>query len=472
MELVYIHKKNIRPEITFLLVYTIVQCPMFLFLFSVSVLSALLKVNKTNFLIHEKFDSEALFDIWQSPTSLPFRGQWNRTILNNRPLLRMETKNAFHGIGAKFDHSLSFANKSLVIQFFVQPEANISCSGAYLKLFSSPNFSPLLMERDDPYLLMFGPDKCGETDKVHFIFQHKNPLTGSYQQKHFIDSPRSNLNATGGLYRLIVNATNKFQISINGKPVAFGNLLSDFIPPVNPPREIDDPDDIKPSDWIDEEYVIVPNSKKPSGWDDKIPEFIPDPEKVDPPVGWLFEEEMLIPDSTARKPEEWDAELMGEWAPPKIENPICREAPGCGPYEPPLIQNPDYVGPWEPPMMRNPEYRGEWRARRIPNPEFYEDVHPHNFEPFTGIAFDLWTVDGGIGFGDLIISDRPDLVERYNRELTVPMDSILTVGSRVSSYQPERFGIWPLFATIAVACFPALILLCFRITRHRRLQAK
>jgi calnexin len=205
---------------------------MILFLLSVSGLSVLLKVNETGFLLHETFSSDALFDIWQSPTSLTYRGQWTRTLVNNRPLLRMDTKNAFHGIGAKFDRPLSFANRSLVIQFFVQPEANISCSGAYLKLFSSPDFSPLTMERDDPYLLMFGPDKCGETDKVHFIFQHKNPLTGAYQQKHFVDSPRSDLNAACGLYRLIVNARNKLQISINGRPAAFGNLLSDFLPPV------------------------------------------------------------------------------------------------------------------------------------------------------------------------------------------------------------------------------------------------
>lgn len=35
-----------------------------------------------------------------------------------------------------------------------------------------------------PYTIMFGPDKCGEDYKLHFIFRHKNPKTGVYEEKH------------------------------------------------------------------------------------------------------------------------------------------------------------------------------------------------------------------------------------------------------------------------------------------------
>lgn len=31
---------------------------------------------------------------------------------------------------------------------------------------------------------MFGPDKCGEDYKLHFIFRHKNLKTGEYEEKH------------------------------------------------------------------------------------------------------------------------------------------------------------------------------------------------------------------------------------------------------------------------------------------------
>lgn len=31
---------------------------------------------------------------------------------------------------------------------------------------------------------MFGPDKCGEDYKLHFIFRHQNPLNKDFEEKH------------------------------------------------------------------------------------------------------------------------------------------------------------------------------------------------------------------------------------------------------------------------------------------------
>lgn len=31
---------------------------------------------------------------------------------------------------------------------------------------------------------MFGPDKCGEDYKLHFIIRHKHPKTGVFEEKH------------------------------------------------------------------------------------------------------------------------------------------------------------------------------------------------------------------------------------------------------------------------------------------------
>lgn len=31
---------------------------------------------------------------------------------------------------------------------------------------------------------MFGPDKCGEDYKLHFIFRHKSPLNNDMEEKH------------------------------------------------------------------------------------------------------------------------------------------------------------------------------------------------------------------------------------------------------------------------------------------------
>ena len=31
---------------------------------------------------------------------------------------------------------------------------------------------------------MFGPDKCGTENKYHFIVRYKNPVKGTYEEKH------------------------------------------------------------------------------------------------------------------------------------------------------------------------------------------------------------------------------------------------------------------------------------------------
>lgn len=31
---------------------------------------------------------------------------------------------------------------------------------------------------------MFGPDKCGHNYKLHFIFRHRDPVTGAFEEKH------------------------------------------------------------------------------------------------------------------------------------------------------------------------------------------------------------------------------------------------------------------------------------------------
>ena len=74
-----------------------------------------------------------------------------------------------------------------------------------------------------------------------------------------------------------------------------------------PEKEIKDPDQFKPADWVDDAQMDDPNDQKPDGYNN-IPEDIPDPD--------------------AAKPDDWDDEDNGEW-------------------EPPMIDNPDYKGPWK-----------------------------------------------------------------------------------------------------------------------------
>ena len=103
----------------------------------------------------------------------------------------------------------------------------------------------------------FGPDRCGSHDKVHFIFNHKNLRTGVVEEKHLIEPPHSkSSDKLTHLYTLIVRTDNSFAILIDNEEVTRGSLLLNFKPSVNPPKEIPDPEDKKPSTWVDSKTYV------------------------------------------------------------------------------------------------------------------------------------------------------------------------------------------------------------------------
>ena len=57
------------------------------------------------------------------------------------------------------------------------------------------------------------------------------------------------------LHRLVINPDNTYEISVDNKVLNHGSLMEDFEPSVNPPAEIDDPEDFKPSDWDEREKI-------------------------------------------------------------------------------------------------------------------------------------------------------------------------------------------------------------------------
>jgi hypothetical protein len=46
----------------------------------------------------------------------------------------------------------------------------------------------------------------------------------------------------------------------------------------------------------------------------------------------------VLPAAEATKPEDWDDEEDGDWEPPRVPNPKCKEAPGCGEWKRPTKQ--------------------------------------------------------------------------------------------------------------------------------------
>jgi calnexin len=263
---------------------------------------------------------------------------------------------------------------------------------------------------------MFGPDRCGSSNTVHFIFRHKHPKTGEYEEKHLQKAPSPKRDKLNHLYTLIVRPDNSFEILIDAVSSRNGSLLENFKPPVNPPKEIPDPTDVKPSDWVDRARIEDPTATKPDDWDEDQPPSIPDPEKLDPPEGWLVDEPRTIPDPNAAEPADWDTDLHGAWERPQILNPKCTGKQGCGKYNPPTIRNPLYKGKWRAPMIDNPDYKGEWKAKLIPNDDYYEDPEPHNFEPLIGAGFELWMVNKNSGFNNIWIGTDEEAVRKWNED--------------------------------------------------------
>ena len=55
---------------------------------------------------------------------------------------------------------------------------------------------------------------------------------------------------------------NTYDVLFNGESHNRGDLLEDFVPAVNPPEEIDDPEDKKPESWVDTKRIPDPDARK------------------------------------------------------------------------------------------------------------------------------------------------------------------------------------------------------------------
>lgn len=65
---------------------------------------------------------------------------------------------------------------------------------------------------------------------------------------------------------LVLKPDDTFEMSIDQTVVSKGSLLEDFVPPVNPPQEIEDPNDKKPDDWDERAKIPDPSAVKPDDW--------------------------------------------------------------------------------------------------------------------------------------------------------------------------------------------------------------
>merc|ERR1719370_924003 len=262
----------------------------------------------------------------------------------------------FFGISAGFD-SFSNKDKELIVQYQAKYEKDVECGGGYIKV--GPKIDDATTFGDPTvYNIMFGPDKCGYTKRTHLIFNYK----GTNVLKKSDLSYKQEGEGTSHLYRLVVKPDNTVRVEIDEEKIYEGSLKEDW--ELLKPKEISDPDDKKPGDWVDDSMMDDPEDKKPEDW----------------------VEDKRIVDSEAKKPDDWDDEEDGEW-------------------EAPTIDNPAFKGEWYVKRISNPAYKGFWEARKIANPEYEEDDALYKYEDFGFIGFDLWQVKGGTIFDNVIITD-------------------------------------------------------------------
>lgn len=376
----------------------------------------------------EQFLQDLPLSSWVvSPSKKKDAGKWEIEpafkypgYLNDKGLV-LKTPEAHHAVSHKLDTPFDNTDNDLVLQYEVKTQNGLSCGGAYIKLFNK-DFNPNKeLTSDTPFQLMFGPDKCGEHDKVTFIINRLNPINKKLEQKHLSETPIIRSTQLSSLYTLVFKRNSDFEIRINGKVEKAGNLLKEphlISPSLNAPELIVDPKDSKPTDWEELEFIPDESAEKPADYDEKFGKsFVADPNVVKPD-GWLEDEPEYILDPFASKPEEWDDEEDGEWEVPVIKNPKCDV--GCGKWEAPLIANPTYKGPWIHPVIENPNYKGEWKPRMIPNPNFYEDKNPSNLDLIGGIGFELFSLQEDILFDNIYLGHSVKEAEYIGNSTFLP----------------------------------------------------
>lgn len=338
---------------------------------STSLLASAKSYFKEDFSSAESFEKDWVQSKWKSDSDMGkwviSSGDWYGDKEINQGIQTSQDAK-FYAISKKLDESFSNRDKDLVVQFSVKNEKKGSsfCAGGYIKLLPKDTDQEKF-GGDSPYYIMFGPDVCGyDVSRIHLIFndQGKNLL-----KKKDIKLEYEDKDEYTHLYTLVVHPDNSYKVYFDLKERVSGNLHDgdwDF-----EPKEINDPSDIKPSDWVDTKKIPDPTDVKPEGYD-SIPAQIVDPE--------------------AKKPDDWNDSEDGEW-------------------EAPMIDNPAYKGEWKPKMIDNPAYKGEWKAKKIPNQKYRDDVYA--FDNIGVVGYELWVVNSGSIFDNIYVGDSFKEAEEF-----------------------------------------------------------
>lgn len=158
-----------------------------------------------------------------------------------------------------------------------------------------------------PYKIMFGPDVCGPTRRVHLILEREGQGRMIKKEVDFTNDELTHM------YTLVLSQPSKtYRILIDGKEVASGNIVDDIEGMATVPAQIADESAVKPADWVEEAQIVDPEDRKPEDWEDG---------------------------------QEWTARMIdnpaykGPWTAPMIANPAYTPDPSLA-----LYNNLAYVG--------------------------------------------------------------------------------------------------------------------------------
>ena len=393
---------------------------------------------------NKKYEGE-----WSVSQSFPPQGRDNETVL-----MQLE-RNKHYAISTPFNKPLVFNGKTLIFQYEFRAQHSFTCSGAYMKIFSSKNFDPTKMNDKTQWTILFGPDRCGEKQEIKLIFNLFNPKKKEMEERVLINPPRFPVDYANHLVTLIIRPNATFEIRLDNTQARAGSLCDDFNPPICPKQFVYDRNDRKPKDWDDNEYIYDYSVKKPESLNENEPETIVD-EKSQKPDEWREDEPEMIPDFRAKEPDYWDESLLGEWKPPLIKNPKCRK--GCGKYFRPFIKNPNHKE-WSYPLIKNPNYKGKWMPKKIPNPNYYHVSNPSQLPTLTGLGFEIWCTNKLLAFTNILVAFNEEEIIRWNNmdflpRRSVQVNSTMQESNKITQKEPMHFTI--IIVTIIVAfvsCF-------------------
>jgi len=245
-------------------------------------------------IFYESFD-ESFEGSWIASEKDDYSGEWKHSKSEGHDdyglLVSQQARK--YAIVKELEKPVELKDGTIVLQFEVRLQNGLECGGAYLKYLrpQEAGWTAKGFDNESPYSIMFGPDKCGATNKVHFILKHKNPKSGEYVEHHLKFPPTVPSDKLTHVYTAILKPDNELIILVDGEEKKKANFLSseDFEPALIPAKTIPDPDDKKPEDWDERAQIPDPEATKPEDWDEDAPMEILD-EEAEKPEGWLEDE--------------------------------------------------------------------------------------------------------------------------------------------------------------------------------------